>query len=277
MKVEFLGTGASEGIPALFCQCEYCNAARKRGEIRSRSQILFDGELSLDFPADAFYHAARSGVDFSAIRYLLATHSHMDHFAPADLMLRGYKYAVGLTSPTLDIYANAECLEVFRETTRREIKPEIAESIRLHEIRAYEKTSFGGWTVYPLKAKHTSRDPLLFLLEKDGKRILHLHDTALPGGENDAFLRSLGIPPVELVILDCTFLFDRGDEKARHMGVYEDAELLDRLEKIGAVDGHTKRVATHFSHSHAPSPERVRAAEERFGLIAAYDGMKIEI
>ncbi|MDE7296530.1 MAG: hypothetical protein K2N84_04615, partial [Clostridia bacterium] len=80
MKVTFLGTGAAEGIPALFCNCEFCKGARKRGEIRSRSQVLLDGELSIEFPPDAFYHAAAFHIDLSAIKYLLVTHSHMDHF-----------------------------------------------------------------------------------------------------------------------------------------------------------------------------------------------------
>lgn len=30
MKIRFLGTGASEGVPALFCKCAVCENARKR-------------------------------------------------------------------------------------------------------------------------------------------------------------------------------------------------------------------------------------------------------
>lgn len=44
MKIAYLGTGAAEGIPAIFCSCPYCSGVRLRGgkEIRSRSQILID-------------------------------------------------------------------------------------------------------------------------------------------------------------------------------------------------------------------------------------------
>lgn len=54
MKIQFLGTAAYEGIPAMFCQCEQCNTARKRGgkNLRTRSQALIDGKLLIDFPAD---------------------------------------------------------------------------------------------------------------------------------------------------------------------------------------------------------------------------------
>ncbi|MDE6677090.1 MAG: hypothetical protein K2K12_05210, partial [Clostridia bacterium] len=103
MKVTYLGTGAAEGIPALFCQCEYCRGVRARGgkEIRSRAQVLVDGELSIDFPPDAFYHGAAEGIDLSAVKYLLVTHSHMDHFYAQDFILRGYKYARDMRAPAL--------------------------------------------------------------------------------------------------------------------------------------------------------------------------------
>ena len=75
MKIAYLGTGAAEGIPAIFCSCPYCSGVRLRGgkEIRSRSQILIDGELSVEFPPDAFYHAA-AGARLNEIKYVLVTH-----------------------------------------------------------------------------------------------------------------------------------------------------------------------------------------------------------
>ena len=277
MNIKFLGTGAAEGIPALFCNCEYCKSAKARGEVRSRAQVVLDEELSIDFPPDAFYHAAKSGVDFSALKYVLVTHSHMDHFFAGDFVLRGYKYARNMTSPLLDIYANAETCEIFREVTRREMKPEIGESIRLHEIKPFEKVMFGGWTGYPLKAKHTSNEPLVFLLEKDGKRFLHLHDTGLLPEEDYEFLSSIGGKKVDLIVFDCTFLWERADENARHMGIYENKEVFARLMKIGLADKNTKRVITHFSHNAVPSAENLKKAEQEFGAIAAYDNMEITI
>ena len=47
MKIKYLGTGAAEGIPALFWRCAICNEARKRGgrELRTRSQAIIDDIL----------------------------------------------------------------------------------------------------------------------------------------------------------------------------------------------------------------------------------------
>ncbi len=279
MKIIYLGTGAAEGIPAIFCRCDYCNDVRQRGgrEIRSRSQILVDGELSIDFPPDAFYHAAKFGCDLSAIRYLFVTHAHIDHFYAQDFVLRGYKYAQGLSSPALDIYGNAEVLEVFRESTRRELREDVAKNVCLHELKAFEEVTFGGWRVWTLKAKHSSRDPLLFLFEKDGKRILHLYDTALLPGEDYAFLSEIGGKAVDLVTFDCTFLCDEVSQNARHMGLKENQAVFERLQKIGLANENTKKVITHFSHNNRPTLASLRRAEEEYGVIAAYDGMELEI
>ncbi|MBQ8533797.1 MAG: hypothetical protein IJ462_03090 [Clostridia bacterium] len=52
MKIKYLGTAAAEGIPALFCQCETCEKARKTGIIRSRAQAIIDDCILLDFGPD---------------------------------------------------------------------------------------------------------------------------------------------------------------------------------------------------------------------------------
>lgn len=279
MRFLYLGTGAAEGIPALFCNCEFCTAVRRLGGkgVRSRSQLLIDGELSVDFSPDAFYHAAVLGADLSAVKYLLVTHSHMDHFYAHDFILRGYKYAHDMTSPTLDLYGNREITEVFGECTRRELRPDVCSSIKLHEVRAFEPVGFGDWRVHALRARHTSQDPLVYLIERGAKRYLHLCDTGpLPDCDFE-YLEKLGGGSIDLITFDCTFLFGRADERARHMGLYDDAKVLARLEQAGLADSRTKKVITHFSHNSAPTAENLKRAEEEYGFIAAYDGMELEI
>ena len=278
MKVLYLGTGASEGIPALFCNCDYCKRVRRGGgKMRSRAQVLLDGELSIDFPPDSFYHQAAFGVDLSAVRYLLVTHAHMDHFNAENFVMRGYKYALNMTQCYLDIYANAEVLKVFRQDTQREIRREVKNPISLHKLTAFHKAAFGDWQVFPLKAKHNSKSPLLYLIEKDGKRILHLTDTGLLPEEDYVFLKTLGGGAVDLITFDCTFLWEDVSISGRHMGLKENMQVLHRLEEIGLADAHTKKVVTHFSHYNQPTEENLKRAEEECGVIAAYDGLEIEI
>ena len=48
MKLTYLGTAAAEGVPALFCRCDFCRYARKAGgrEIRTRAGALLDDKSS---------------------------------------------------------------------------------------------------------------------------------------------------------------------------------------------------------------------------------------
>lgn len=275
MNVTYLGTGAAEGIPALFCECEFCRRARAgRETIRSRSQVVLDGELSIDFPPDAFYHNAVLGAELSKIRYLVVTHSHMDHFHAHDFVLRGYKYARELAP--IEIFGNAETLSVFGECTGREMRKEVQAMIRLHELKAFEPVLSGGWRILPLKAAHSSEEPLVFALEKEGKRILHLTDSGVLPQEDFDYLERAG-KPFDLITFDCTFLFDPVFGNARHMGVRENQSVFEKLCAAGLVHDKTIKVLTHFSHNSVPTADRLKKAEEEFGAIAAYDGMRLEL
>ena len=70
MKFRYLGTAASEGWPALFCNCEYCLKAKKLGgkNLRTRSQAIVNDDMLIDFPGDTFAHMLATGMDFSKVR-----------------------------------------------------------------------------------------------------------------------------------------------------------------------------------------------------------------
>lgn len=278
MKLHYLGTGAAEGIPALFCHCEYCCSVRERGgkEVRSRSQILIDGDLSIDFPPDAFYHAFKEDVDFSAMKYLLVTHSHMDHFYAHDFILRGYKYGRNLSSPTLTIFGNKEVSEVFLESTRREMRADVADGIRVITVNAFEQFSFGEYSAVPLRAAHTSENPFVYFIEKKGKRYLHLTDTGRLPEEDYRYLSRLNAP-VDAVTFDGTFLWESSEKIRRHMGLDDIKEVRECLRAVGAVDENTKYVLTHFSHNAQPTEPSLARAEREYGVIAAFDGMRLEV
>ncbi len=59
MEIQYLGTAAAEGLPALFCDCETCRRARDMGgkEMRTRTQSVVDGKLLIDLPPDTYTHA----------------------------------------------------------------------------------------------------------------------------------------------------------------------------------------------------------------------------
>ena len=82
MRIQYWGTAAAEGIPGIFCGCDVCREAREKGGryIRTRSQVLLDGVLLVDFGADTYMHSLQYGFDMSKLEHVLITHIHADHF-----------------------------------------------------------------------------------------------------------------------------------------------------------------------------------------------------
>ena len=278
MKIRFLGTGAAEGVPAMFCNCEYCKNIRRLGEseFRTRTQVLIDDALSVDFPPEAYAHSLKFGVSLAELRYLLVTHSHMDHFYAHDFILRGYKYASDYEK-TLEIYGNAEVKAVFDECTAREMKPEVAPNILLTQIKPYSELNVGEYRVLTIPAQHSAtEDALLFYIERSGKGYLHLHDTGRICDEAFEFLAKKGAK-AHLVALDCTFVERAGGEVSRHMGICDDMLMREKLVGYGVTSADTKYIITHFSHNANPTRANLKAVEEKYGVIAAYDGMTVEI
>lgn len=278
MKIKYLGTGAAEGVPALFCDCDYCKKIRSLGEVefRTRSQVIIDDIISVDFPPEAYAHSLKSGLSFARLKNLLITHSHMDHFYAHDFILRGYKYAK-FDGGILNIYGNAEVEKVFNECTAREMKPEIAEKIKLTVIKPYKVYEVGGYKVITIPANHSkTEDALLFYVEKGGKGYLHLYDTGRIGKEAFDFLKSNNAK-ADIVSFDCTFGEVEGGENSRHMGVSDCRLMKDLLVERNIIDGNTKLVITHFSHNCNPTRVHVSDIAKKHGFIAAYDGMETEV
>lgn len=282
MKLQFLGTGAAEGAPAIFCRCDACAELRRRGEreYHTRSQYLIDGVLGIEFPPDAYYHALRFGLDLSAMRHLLITHSHMDHFYAHDFILRGYKYTSNPAQP-LTIYGNAEVVKVFQECTRREMKPVVAENYTLVEVFPFVPFDCGGYCVTPLLAQHSKEETaLVYLIEKAGKVYLHLTDTGrLPAATLEYLEKTFKDreKKVDFVTFDCTFLNATAGEVSRHMGLEDNRAMQEEFLRRGIADEHTMYAITHFSHNAKPFSEVLRSAGERYGYIPAYDGMTVEL
>lgn len=278
MKIKFLGTGAAEGFPAVFCSCQNCINARKLGEkeFRTRTQVLIDDALSIDFPPEAYAHSLRFGVDLSALQYVLVTHSHMDHFYAHDFILRGYKYA-RLNQDVLNIYGNSEVGKVFDECCRREMKAEVAPHLLFNEIKPYQNFHVGEYKVLTVPAQHSvSEQALLFYVEKGGRGYLHLHDTGRICDEAFEFLKYNGAK-ASAVCFDCTFLEGSQGAVSRHMGLPDNIAVREQLLSYGIIDENTQIILSHFSHNCNPTRAHLAEVESKYGFTAAYDGWETDI
>lgn len=275
MKIQYLGTAAAEGFPAVFCNCGACTRARADlpAQLRTRSQMLIDGTLLVDFPPDTYMHTLRFGFDLSAVRTLLVTHSHTDHFYAQEFVNRGYKFAQGMRAEGLDLFANKEVLSVFAEGTRREMRQEVSEHIRLHAVRPFERFMAGEYEIIALPAEHTPQEEaLIYCISRGGKSLLYCNDTGLLDEKCYAFLAECGVQ-LDAVSFDCTFADTAGPHSSRHMGFAENDIVCEKLAIYGIISPDAKYYVTHFSHNSAPFRERIEKEAERRGYIAAYDGM----
>src|ERR1044071_6982534 len=79
MKVTFLGTGTSVGIPSIGCDCDTCVSDDVRDK-RLRASILIEHEgrtILVDASTDFRYQALRVGLKH--LDAILFTHAHADH------------------------------------------------------------------------------------------------------------------------------------------------------------------------------------------------------
>ena len=102
MKITFLGTGTSQGIPVITCGCEVCSSKDFRDN-RLRTSVLIetdDKTIVIDSGPDFRYQMLRAGVkDLDAIVF---THEHKDHIAGLD-DIRPFNY---LLNKDIHIYAD---------------------------------------------------------------------------------------------------------------------------------------------------------------------------
>lgn len=276
MKIRFLGTAAAEGWPALFCKCDACNYARAHGgkNIRSRSQILVNDDLLVDFPPDTYYHELQYGLDLERIRTLLVTHSHDDHFYPYDLMYRGSIYGYNIEG-SLDIFWNESVDKALHALS---IKPEVEAGFNIHIIRPFAEFESNGYRICSLKARHmvNEEDALFYLISKGGKTFLQCNDTGRLYEENYEFLEKLGVL-VDCIALDCTRGARDVLEGSGHMCIEDCRLTIERMRNSGFTHENTQFVVTHFSHNGLLHHEALEDAFRDMGVLVAYDGMEMEV
>jgi len=230
---------------------------------------MIDGKYKIDFPPDTYLHVLKYGLDLSRLEHLLITHSHSDHFYPQDMALRREPFAHLKEPLALHVYGD----QYVREGLENEGLLKWPDKIVFHQVEAFVPFVAGDMEVIPLKADHyPERNCYNYLLNLTGKAILYGLDT---GWFPDQTWDALSGRRLDLSILDCTQGPHPGSKY--HMGIDAVIRTREKLLSMGVADDDTVFVATHFSHNGGYSHAELEEALGRFGILVAYDGMKLEL
>ena len=102
MKITFLGTGTSQGVPVIACDCHVCTSADERDK-RLRVSVMIETQgkvIVIDSGPDFRYQMLRAGVKH--LDAIVFTHEHKDHVAGMD-DIRAFNYK---QQTEIDIYAH---------------------------------------------------------------------------------------------------------------------------------------------------------------------------
>lgn len=277
MKIQYLGTAAAEGIPAIFCQCETCKKSRKAGgkNIRTRSQALIDDTILIDLPADTYMHSLMNNIDLSKIHTCIITHDHGDHLYPLEIANRRNVFAHLDDGDTLDIYVTTPGYNKLA-LVKEKFDDNSQHRVQLHKIEQFESFVAQGYEINAFKAYHSELcEPVFYAIKKDEKSILYAHDTGIFLEETWDALKKYGTK-FDLVSLDCTFSVQPWTE-GEHMTLKSNAIVRDRLFEMGLADENTVFVANHFTHNGMATHDEIKKVADEMGFITSYDGMVIEV
>lgn len=274
MKIHYLGTGAAEGIPAIFCECAVCKNARERAgkEIRTRMQVLIDDEVLIDFGPDTYMHSLQYGIDLSLIKHCLITHAHEDHVYPHDIRCRKKNRALlECNTHPLRIYGSKGVEELLKPMENGYVTKE--GNVVFSRVVPFQKIEIGKYQIIALPAIHKTTEPLVFAIKKNEKTMLYCHDSDVLDEKTFQYLADQRFV-FDLVSMDCTEGNKHIDYRG-HMNFERNRIMRDMLHNYGLSKNNTIFVLGHISHNGLVSHREAEEIMASDSFVVAYDGLVI--
>lgn len=253
MRLTFLGTGTSCGVPVIGCQCEVCKSTDPHDR-RLRCSVLLESDttrLLIDCGPD--FREQILPQPFRRIDGILITHAHYDHMGGMD-DIRPY-CQFGEINVYADPVARKGLLEMLPYCFAEHRYPGVP-AIGLHEIHAGNPFTIGDIEILPIRVMH-GKLPIL------GYRFGKLaYITDMKTIENDQLALLDG---VEILVVNAL----RFDKPHHSHQLVDDA--IDFAKKVGA----RQTWLTHMCHDIGLHGEVNRQLPAHVQL--AYDGQRLTI
>lgn len=254
MRLTFLGTGTSQGIPVIGCTCEVCTSNNlKDKRLRTSAMVEIDEKVFvIDTGPDFRQQMLRENP--GSLDAVIYTHEHKDHVAGMD-DIRPFNYQSG---KALDIYASKQVIAAlkreFHYVFNHHKYPGVPEII-IHEISGDADFEIDGVNISPIKLMHYKLPVLGFRIGK----MAYITDASYIAEEEKAKLKNL-----DVLVLNAL----RKQKHISHFNLEEAIELSKEL----------KPKQTYLTHiSHLMGKHGDVSKELPPNVFIAYDSLQVEI
>ncbi|KXX69977.1 hypothetical protein AVL50_13960 [Flammeovirga sp. SJP92] len=256
MKITFLGTGTSQGVPIIGCECEVCRSIDFRDKrLRSSIHIETNDQKSLIIDSGPDFRQQVLRERITKLDGLIFTHQHKDHTAGMD-DIRGF-YFLNDMKP-INLYGTEGVFNQLKQEFSYmfvEDKYPGVPSVELHEVRKNETFTIGDTTLSPVEVWHRK-------LAVMGYRINNFaYITDANKIEEDQMQK---LQNLDVLVLNAL-------QHKPHQSHFTLAEALDVIKILKPK----KAYLTHISHRLGLHSEVEKSLPENVSL--AYDGLSITL
>jgi phosphoribosyl 1,2-cyclic phosphate phosphodiesterase len=253
VTITFLGTGTSQGVPVIACNCEVCTSADPRDN-RLRTSILIEGEgkvIAIDSGPDFRYQMLRANVQ--RLDAIVFTHEHKDHIAGLD-DIRAFNYR---QKGPVDVYADERVQAALKREFYyifEEFKYPGIPQLNLHTI-GLEPFNIGPVHFIPIEVMHYKLPVLGFRINDftyitDAKTVSETEKQKIKGSK--------------ILVINAL-------QMQNHISHFTFDEAIAFAEEMGAE----KTYLTHISHRLGKHQDILKLLPQH--IEPAYDGLKLDI
>ncbi len=251
MKITFLGTGTSQGIPLIACGCEVCNSSNpKDNRLRVSVMIEVDGKnMVIDSGPDFRQQMLRENV--KTLEAVVFTHEHKDHVAGLD-DVRAFNYFSG---KHMDVYANEQVQVALKREFHYVFSGDNYPGIPRINVHTIDTAPFdvSGVKFIPIQVLHYQLPVLGFRVND----FTYITDANFISDEEIEKIKG-----TKVLVLNAL-------RRAKHISHFTLAEALELVKKINPE----KAYFTHISHQLGLHDEVSKELPSNVEL--AYDGLQV--